>query len=156
MAAGHVVQKLIKMKKFKKFLSVLCAACMILAMAVPAFATEYDDLLRNKPYDNITFTVGDVTKSYPLSVKADEPCIRVWAQNTDTQGSFVVQLVNEDGTPEGGTVTLGAGESDYFDVNFYGDADESWEIQIFKKSGDVSRVSGVFAARMEDSWAKFD
>ncbi|MCI6362878.1 S-layer homology domain-containing protein [Intestinimonas butyriciproducens] len=141
------------MKKFKKFLSVLCAACMILAMSAPAFAMEYDDLLRNKPYDNITFTVGDITKSYPLSVKADEPCIRVWAQNTDTQGSFVVQLVNEDGTPEGGTVTLGAGESDYFDVNFYGDADESWEIQIFKKSGDVSRVSGVFAARMEDSWA---
>ena len=27
------------MKMFKKFLSILCAACLFLAMAVPAFAT---------------------------------------------------------------------------------------------------------------------
>ena len=29
------------MKMFKKFLSILCAACLFLAMAVPAFASMH-------------------------------------------------------------------------------------------------------------------
>lgn len=137
----------------KKALATLCAVCMIFALSVPTLAAP---ILRSKPYNNTTFTVGSDTKSYSLDVTTDEPCIRVWGYNTDSKGSITVQLVNENGTSKGSTVELGAGESDYFDVSFNGSSDTTWKIEVIKKSGDVSKVTGMFAVRMESDWTKFN
>lgn len=141
------------MKKYRKFLAALCTVCMILAIPISVLAAE---TTHNKPYNNTAFTIGSDTKSYSLDVTTDEPCIRVWGCNTDSEGSITVQLVNENGTSKGSTVELGAGESEYFDVSFNDSSDSTWNIEVIKKSGDVSKVTGMFAVRMESDWTKFN
>lgn len=152
--------------KTKRLCAFVLTLSMILGISSQALAatstsvavspSSQTAVLRNKPYDNTTFTIGANTKSYPLDISVEEPCIRVWAENTDTQGSLVVRLVNEDGTSKGTTVTLGPGEQDWFDVSYYGDSDTTWYIEVSKMSSGVSKVTGRFAARMESSWTKFE
>ncbi len=81
------------MKKFKKFISVLCAVSMILAMAVPAFAAESPDVGAKVnpwryPYENETIDRA----TYDFDIEEDECYFSVAVYNSMPAGSGNIKV----------------------------------------------------------------
>lgn len=76
------------MKKFKKFVSVLCAISMILAMSVSAFAAEYPDYIPMNPPKTITWEqVEQLQKSTTSLTRAgNTKPTKVWLNYTSHMG----------------------------------------------------------------------
>ncbi len=138
------------MKKSKKFLSVLLAISMILAMAVSASATGP---LRSKPWDNEYISVGPESKPYDFPVEPAEPCIRVWVANTGTEGRLKAVVRSADGSTMG-SADLGPGESKVIEKRYSVSEKEDWVITFSNGSTNVvDWVYGVFAVRTGTDWA---
>lgn len=81
------------MKKFKKFLSVLCAACMILAVSAPAFADyQQDDIARGIAYMDL--------ESAPVEMRDDilEARAQIIFGDQAWTVDGVVSIINGDGS----------------------------------------------------------
>lgn len=111
------------MKKFKKFVSVLCAISMILAVSVSAFAAEANPqavegyTLDGARVVGTQFTASTRWKSIPLEIGSSVTSIKVWVHCES--GSMNVRIVDEDGTVIKPTQTLIAGsETPYFEYWF--------------------------------------
>lgn len=68
------------MKKSKKFLSVLCAVCMILAVSTSAFAANVQPRIEQDPFDHAKLS----TTPYDFSTTDDYPFFRLWIRNYDS------------------------------------------------------------------------
>lgn len=85
------------MKKSKKLLSVLCAVCMVMAMAAPAMAAGVtptsDNQMRvvdDEYFKNNEEFSGDYFG--PFTVTAERPYVRVAIQNTASSGTLTLKF----------------------------------------------------------------
>lgn len=71
------------MKKSKKFLSILCAVCIMLATAAPALAVNYPDYVPMEPPVTVTFDqIGDLNANTTTQVGDLEPAVLLLPYNS--------------------------------------------------------------------------